>query len=150
MRAGTPTGEDGIVNAEVEIANIVLACPGGPTERYEGGTLALFYSGLLGMRIIREDWFTIAKDDEPGTLRLAFGDGPTEKCARRPRIAPELYVGFDAIAYRASPRSSPRKSDHWRAYCSPTRLSSVLLTESNPAAQVWSPTMPSALSPCHR
>ncbi|WUK75530.1 hypothetical protein OG876_14705 [Kribbella sp. NBC_00359] len=30
------------------------------------------------MRIIREDWFVIAHDDDPDGLRLAFGDGPID------------------------------------------------------------------------
>jgi catechol 2,3-dioxygenase-like lactoylglutathione lyase family enzyme len=61
------------------IRNIVLACPGGTWEEYlkEGRALAEFYAALLGMRIIREDWFKIATDED-SSPQLAFGDGPGE------------------------------------------------------------------------
>jgi hypothetical protein len=64
---------------EAYIRNIVLACPGTTYEDYlrEGRSLASFYAELLGMRILREDWFVIARD-ESSFPRLAFGDGPRE------------------------------------------------------------------------
>jgi catechol 2,3-dioxygenase-like lactoylglutathione lyase family enzyme len=52
------------------IRNIVFGCP-------DPRALASFYAELLGMRIIREDWLVIAKD-ESSFPRLAFGDGPSE------------------------------------------------------------------------
>jgi catechol 2,3-dioxygenase-like lactoylglutathione lyase family enzyme len=39
--------------------------------------LASFYAELLGIRIIREDWWVIAKD-ESSFPRLAVGDGPSD------------------------------------------------------------------------
>jgi catechol 2,3-dioxygenase-like lactoylglutathione lyase family enzyme len=59
------------------VDNIVFACPGSASD------LVSFYAGLLGMRVIRDDWPMIAKDQnsEP---RLAFGDGPNENY-RAPR-----------------------------------------------------------------
>jgi catechol 2,3-dioxygenase-like lactoylglutathione lyase family enzyme len=63
----------------IEIQNVVLACPGNTEESYDRGArpLATFYADLLGMRIVREDWFVIAADDPDG-LCLAFGDGPID------------------------------------------------------------------------
>ena len=64
----------------IAIQNVVFACPGNTEETYERGArpLATFYANLLGMRIIREDWFIIAHHDDPDGLRLAFGDGPID------------------------------------------------------------------------
>src|SRR5450759_1067274 len=55
---------------ETYIRNIVFGCP-------DPRALASFYAELLGMRIIREDWLVIAKD-ESSLTRLAFADGPSE------------------------------------------------------------------------
>jgi catechol 2,3-dioxygenase-like lactoylglutathione lyase family enzyme len=55
---------------EPYIRNIVFGCP-------DPRALGSFYVELLGMRIIREDWLVIAKD-ESSFPRLAFGDGPSE------------------------------------------------------------------------
>lgn len=52
------------------IRNIVFACPDPPA-------LGSFYAELLGMRVLRTDWFVIAQDEE-SFPRLAFGDGPGE------------------------------------------------------------------------
>jgi catechol 2,3-dioxygenase-like lactoylglutathione lyase family enzyme len=73
-------GEDRVVSVDVENVNVVFACPGNTKDSYgrEGRALASFYADLLGMRITREDWFMIAKEDRPGTLHLAFGDGPVD------------------------------------------------------------------------
>jgi hypothetical protein len=68
------------------IDNIVFECPDGSWAggRWEGGprVLAEFYGGLLGMRIVREDWLVIARDprSEP---RLAFDAAPPEYRAPR-------------------------------------------------------------------
>lgn len=63
------------------IRNIVFSCPDGTwsNDRWEGPPrqLASFYAELLGMRIIREDWLVIAKD-ESSSLRLAFDEGPSD------------------------------------------------------------------------
>jgi catechol 2,3-dioxygenase-like lactoylglutathione lyase family enzyme len=68
---------------EIGIHNIVIGCPEGPWSagRVDQAPreLASFYAELLGMRIIREDWLVIAKD-ESSIPRLAFdepsGDPP--------------------------------------------------------------------------
>ena len=55
---------------EAYIRNIVFGCP-------DPRALGSFYAALLGMRIIREDWLVVARD-ERSFPRLAFGDGPAE------------------------------------------------------------------------
>ena len=55
---------------ESYIRNIVFACP-------DPRALGSFYADLLGMRIIREDWLVIARD-ESSFPRLAFGNGSKE------------------------------------------------------------------------
>jgi len=55
---------------EAYIRNIVFGCP-------DPRALASFYAELLGIRIIREDWWVLAKD-ERSFPRLAFGDGPSD------------------------------------------------------------------------
>lgn len=64
----------------VEIQNVVFACPGDTPDSYQrrARPLAVFYADLLGMRIAREDWFVLENENEPGGLNLAFGDGPTD------------------------------------------------------------------------
>lgn len=52
------------------IRNIVFGCPDPPA-------LGAFYAELLGLRVIREDWVVVARD-ERSFPRLAFGDGPAE------------------------------------------------------------------------
>jgi hypothetical protein len=61
------------------IHNVVVGCPGATWDEYlkEGRALASFYAELLGMRIIREDWFKIATDED-SSFNLAFGEGPGE------------------------------------------------------------------------
>jgi len=82
-RQDTPGGQA----VEPQIRNIVIACPHGiwRDDHWEGPPrkLALFYAGLLEMKIIREDWLKIAYAE--GTFpQLAFGDGRT-KDYRPPR-----------------------------------------------------------------
>ncbi|WP_202875478.1 VOC family protein [Kribbella albertanoniae] len=64
--------------SSIELMNVVFACPGNTEESYARGArpLAEFYAELLGMRIIREDWFLIGSERSP--LQLAFGDGPID------------------------------------------------------------------------
>lgn len=64
----------------IELQNVVFACPGNTEDSYERGArpLAEFYANLLGMRIVREDWFLIADEDDPDGLHLGFGDGPID------------------------------------------------------------------------
>ncbi|HLJ68649.1 MAG TPA: VOC family protein [Chloroflexota bacterium] len=50
------------------VRNIVFACPHPPA-------LGSFYAELLGLKVIRTDWFVVAAD-ERSFPRLAFGDGP--------------------------------------------------------------------------
>lgn len=72
------SGDDEVMSATIQ--NIVFACPGATKGAYEsaGRAIASFYADLLGMRIVREDWFMIGRDDDAGGLRLAFGDGPID------------------------------------------------------------------------
>ncbi len=64
----------------IELQNVVFACPGNSPESYVRGArpLAMFYKGLLGMRIAREDWFVIDDEHDLDGLNLAFGDGPID------------------------------------------------------------------------
>lgn len=55
---------------DIYLRNIVFGCP-------DPKSLAEFYAGLMEMRIIRDDWFVVARDTE-SFPRLAFGDGPGE------------------------------------------------------------------------
>ena len=48
----------------VHVRNIVFDCG-------DARELARFYAGMLGWRIIREDWFVVA-EDEDSALRIAF------------------------------------------------------------------------------
>ena len=59
------------------VRNIVFASPGVDYDDYlkNGRELASFYGALLGMRMIREDWIKIAKDED-SSPQIAFGDGP--------------------------------------------------------------------------
>lgn len=71
------------------IRNIVFGCP-------DPVALGTFYAELLGMRIIREDWVVIAKD-ENSSPRLAFGDGPAEYRPPRwpdPEHPQQLHLDF--------------------------------------------------------
>src|SRR2546423_9996575 len=65
---------------ESYIRNIVVACPA-------PRALGAFYAEFLGLRIIREDWVVVAKD-ESSFPRLAFGEGPAEY---RPPRWPDPY-----------------------------------------------------------
>lgn len=58
------------------IRNIVFECP-------DARALASFYAALLGMRIIREDWMVVAKD-EHSLPRLAFDEIPDYRPPRWP------------------------------------------------------------------
>jgi len=79
-KSDTSICDDGVMTVDVENFNVVFACPGNSVESYRGEAraIATFYAELLGMRTTREDWFMIAEEDRPGTLHLAFGDGPIE------------------------------------------------------------------------
>ena len=67
---------------EISIRNIVVDCA-------DARQLAEFYCGLLGWRIIREDWMVIAKD-EHSTPRLAFEELPNY----RPPLWPDLERAY--------------------------------------------------------
>ena len=74
---------------EPYIRNIVFGCP-------DPRALGAFYAELLGMRIIREDWVVVAKD-ESSFPRLAFGDGPAEYRPPRwpdPEHPQQLHLDF--------------------------------------------------------
>lgn len=76
----------------IAIDNVVFALPeADPDATYDSHArpLTTFYADLLGMQILREDWFMIGKDSysygnrarwRPASVpRLAFGDGPAKK-----------------------------------------------------------------------
>jgi catechol 2,3-dioxygenase-like lactoylglutathione lyase family enzyme len=74
---------------EPYIRNIVFGCP-------DPRALGSFYAELLGMRIIREDWVVVARD-ESSFPRLAFGDGPAEYRPPRwpdPEHPQQLHLDF--------------------------------------------------------
>ena len=64
------------------LRNVVIGCPQGVWQhgRVEGEPrhLGQFYAGLLGWRIIRDDWIKVGPGPE-GFPHLAFGDGWTDR-----------------------------------------------------------------------
>jgi catechol 2,3-dioxygenase-like lactoylglutathione lyase family enzyme len=73
------------------IRNIVFSCPDPPA-------LGSFYAELLGMRVLRQDWFVIARDENTFP-RLAFGDGEAEYRPPRwpdPEHPQQLHLDFPA------------------------------------------------------
>jgi hypothetical protein len=76
------------------IRNIVIGTPRGfwdeEAERVDGEPRQLgeFYSALLGMRILRDDWIVVGADDSQHP-RLAFGDGWSDE--RTPRWGDPEY-----------------------------------------------------------
>jgi hypothetical protein len=84
----------------IKIRNIVFGCPE-EKDSTEGGPrrLATFYAELLGMRILRDDWMVIARDED-SQLRLAFGDGPSDYQPPRwpdPEHPQQLHLDIPAI-----------------------------------------------------
>ncbi|MBM7797148.1 catechol 2,3-dioxygenase-like lactoylglutathione lyase family enzyme [Microlunatus panaciterrae] len=69
------------------IRNIVIE---GPDAR----ALATFYAELLGMKIIREDWLVVAKDEE-SFPRLAFDENPDYQPPRWPDPAYPQQMHLD-------------------------------------------------------
>ncbi|CAA9379951.1 MAG: FIG01133846: hypothetical protein [uncultured Propionibacteriaceae bacterium] len=114
-----------------EIRNVVFACPGDTEESYHaaGRAIATFYADLLGMRIVREDWFMIAREDDPDGVRLAFGDGPLDYQPPRwpdPKHPQQLHLDIAAADLDDAERSAmelgaTRLQDkgHYRSYADP-------------------------------
>jgi len=106
---------------EPYIRNIVFGCP-------DPRALGAFYAELLGMRIIREDWVVVAKD-ESSFPRLAFGDGPAEYRPPRwpdPEHPQQLHLDFpvsnleaaEELALRLGATLLQDKGDY-RSYADP-------------------------------
>lgn len=98
---------------DIRIRNIVFDCA-------DARALAEFYAGLLGMRIIRDDWMVIA-EDEHSTPRLAFEEVPDYRPPRWPdpeRAYPQqVHVCFgvddaDAAGELALRLGATRLPDH--------------------------------------
>ena len=116
----------------IEIQNVVFACPGNTEESYDAGArpLATFYANLLGMRIIREDWFLIARDDDPDGLKLGFGDGPIDYHPPRwpdPNFPQQMHLDIsvadlDASEQRALDLGASKLQDKatFRSYADPS------------------------------
>jgi hypothetical protein len=86
---------------ETSIHNIVFGCPEGTwtNDRWEGPPriLATFYAELLGMRIVREDWLVIAKDESDP--RLAFDGLPDYRAPRWPDPEHPQQVHLDITVH---------------------------------------------------
>ena len=106
---------------ESYIRNIVFACP-------DPRALGSFYAELLGMRIIREDWLVIARD-ESSFPRLAFGNGSKEYRPPRwpdPEHPQQLHLDLpvsnleaaEEVALRLGATPLQDKGDH-RSYADP-------------------------------
>jgi catechol 2,3-dioxygenase-like lactoylglutathione lyase family enzyme len=106
---------------EPYIRNIVFGCP-------DPRALGAFYAELLDMRIIREDWVVVAKD-ESSFPRLAFGDGPGEYRPPRwpdPEHPQQLHLDFqvsnlesaEEVALRLGATPLQDKGDY-RSYADP-------------------------------
>jgi catechol 2,3-dioxygenase-like lactoylglutathione lyase family enzyme len=82
---------------ETYIRNVVIACP-------DPRALATFYAQLLGLRIIREDWVVVARDQD-SLPRLAFGDGEGEYRPPRwpdPEYPQQLHLDFPVADLQAA------------------------------------------------
>jgi catechol 2,3-dioxygenase-like lactoylglutathione lyase family enzyme len=81
---------------ESYIRNIVFECP-------DARALGDFYANLLGMRILREDWLVIAKD-ERSFPRLAFDRSPAYRPPRwqDPEHPQQLHLDLPAYNLEAA------------------------------------------------
>lgn len=116
---------------DIEVQNVVLACPGNSQESYERGgrALASFYADLLGMRIAREDWFVLEHADDLDGLNLAFGDGPIDYRPPRwpdPRHPQQMHLDITVDDLDDGERralrlgaSRLRENDGFRTYADP-------------------------------
>jgi catechol 2,3-dioxygenase-like lactoylglutathione lyase family enzyme len=105
---------------EAYIGNIVFGCP-------DPRALGLFYAELLGMRVIREDWFVIAKDDS-SFPRLAFDEEADYRPPRwlDPEHPQQLHLDFpvsnleaaEELAVRLGATPLQDKGDY-RSYADP-------------------------------
>jgi hypothetical protein len=115
----------------VEIQNVVFACPGDSPETYDRGArpLATFYKDLLDMRIAREDWFVIEDERDLDGLNLAFGDGPIDYRPPRwpdPEYPQQMHVDIsvpdlDAADERVQSLGASKLQDNdgFRVYADP-------------------------------
>jgi catechol 2,3-dioxygenase-like lactoylglutathione lyase family enzyme len=105
----------------LRIQNVVFACPGNTPDSYDRGArpVANFYAELLGMEIIREDWFLIGGG--ASDVQLAFGDGPIDY---RPPAWPDgaqqmhLDIAVPSSAQLAGARLL-QDNGEWQVYADP-------------------------------
>jgi catechol 2,3-dioxygenase-like lactoylglutathione lyase family enzyme len=105
---------------EAYIRNIVFGCP-------DPRALGMFYADLLGMRIIREDWLVVAKN-ENSFPRLAFDEEAEYQPPRwlDPEHPQQLHLDFPAsnletaekLALRLGAAALQDKGDY-RSYADP-------------------------------
>ena len=123
------------------IRNVVFGCP-------DPRALGSFYAELLGMRILREDWVVIAKD-ESSFPRLAFGDGPAEYRPPRwpdPEHPQQLHLDFpvsnleaaEEVALRLGATPLQDKGDY-RSYADPVGHPFCLYRDAAEGEQVGRP-----------
>lgn len=102
------------------IKNVVFACPGNTPESYDRGArpVAMFYARLLGMRIIREDWFLIG---DSGPLQLGFGDGPIDyRPPRWPADPQQMHLDIAVPGLAAPPGAHLLQNNgKWQVYVDP-------------------------------
>lgn len=87
---------------EAYIRNIVFGCP-------DPRALGRFYAELLGMRVVREDWFVVARD-ERSFPRLAFDEEAEYRAPRwpDPEHPQQLHLDFPASDLEAAEEQALR------------------------------------------
>ncbi|WP_329004598.1 hypothetical protein OHA18_14560 [Kribbella sp. NBC_00709] len=105
------------------IQNVVFACPGNTPESYDRGArpVANFYAELLGLEIIREDWFIVGLPDDPSVLRLGIGDGPIDyQPPGWPAGAQQMHLDI-AVPSFVRPAGAELLQDNgeWQVYADP-------------------------------
>jgi len=120
------------------IRNVVFACPGDTPESYDRGArpVATFYADLLGMEIIREDWFVIGGG--ASDLQLAFGDGPIDyQPPGWPDGAQQMHLDIAVPSSFAPPGAQLlRDIGEWRVYADPIGHPFCLYSEPADRAEI--------------
>jgi len=117
------------------IHNVVFACPGNTPESYDRGArpVANFYADLLGMEIIREDWFIVAGG--VSDVHLGIGDGPIDyQPPGWPVGAQQMHLDI-AVPVLAAPAGAQLLQDNgeWQVYADPVGHPFCLYEEPVPA-----------------
>ena len=104
------------------IQNVVFACPGNTPESYERGArpVADFYAGLLGMEVVREDWFIVGGG--ASDVQLGFGDGPIDyQPPGWPDGAQQMHLDIAVPSRSFEPRGAQLLQDNgeWQVYADP-------------------------------